>query len=239
MCLEQLRRCIFEDLFITLKNIEREEKVISDRKLKVIIFDFDGTLINSSKGILQAITHVIKTNGYSVKNGLDLYQFIGPPLKEQLKIACEITDEEADKANNEFVEFYEKNCLNMFYMYDGVKFTLEQLKTKGVKLYLATYKPLNQTKSMLEVAGIEGFFSGLSCSSCDGRKKKSELIFENVQNSQSNIEDCVYIGDTYGDEKAAKELGMQFVAAEYGFGQFESSVTKIKHIKDILEWRTL
>lgn len=202
----------------------------------MIIFDLDGTLIDSSDGILYAINCVFDIMNIEVKNGLDLTQFIGPPLKDQFIIACELTENDAKIACEIFRERYSEICLEMYSVYDGVENVLERINRLGVTMSIATQKPINQTKRILDNCQLSEMFSYIACPVSPEGISRDQLLLECINECNEKKSNVIYIGDTKSDEDAADRCGITFWAAGYGFGkgQFQKKTLVINRFEDIL-----
>lgn len=202
----------------------------------MIIFDLDGTLIDSSEGILSSISYVLKKYDLRIENGLSERQFIGPPLRKQFMIACHVTEDMASILNEEFVQYYEERCLSMFSVYDGVLKVLKEFRKKKILLCVATYKPYNQTDIILRKCALKELFTYVACSDKNNLKSKADLLIECCDSVCSERSNTFYVGDTINDKIAADNAGIKFIAAKYGFGDgFETDCLSISSIKEILK----
>lgn len=98
---------------------------------KGIIFDLDGTLLDTSEGVLASIRHTIKTMNYRELPLETLLTFIGPPVKRSLMNHYGLTDQEADEATEVFRQQYKNKDLLKAKPYDGILELLKALKDQG------------------------------------------------------------------------------------------------------------
>ena len=168
-------------------------------KYKTIIFDLDGTLIDSSKGIIAAICEVLNKYNLSLANANDYYQFIGPPLISQILRVFDISITQAEIINAEIINMYETKYIPDFVVYDGIVPMLKNIYNNNIELMLATYKPQKQTQSIIQMMGVDYIFSYLSCGLENSTYSKAVLVADALNHSNSKIFESVYVGDTRGE----------------------------------------
>ena len=197
-------------------------------KYKTVIFDLDGTLIDSSKGIIAAICEVLNKYNLSLANANDYYQFIGPPLISQILRVFDISITQAEIINAEIINMYETKYIPDFVVYDGIVPMLKNIYNNNIELMLATYKPQKQTQSIIQMMGVDYIFSYLSCGLENSTYSKAVLVADALNHSNSKIFESVYVGDTRGDEKAASDNNIDFIGVQYSFSNVTfSSSTKV------------
>ena len=119
-----------------------------------IIFDLDGTLLDTSEGVLSSVRHTIKTMGYRELPEETLLTFIGPPVKRSLMEHYGLDDAEADRATAVFRDQYKNMDLLKARPYDGILPLLERLKSQGFLIGVATLKREDYALTILEHFGI-------------------------------------------------------------------------------------
>lgn len=190
---------------------------------KVILFDLDGTLIDSSAGITRAVQHALARFGVTVENRRELNNFIGPPLWESFGKYFGFTREQAAKAVEIYRAYYKENGIFENIVYEGIPDLLESLKSRGKTLIVATSKPDVFAVRILEHYRLNGYFTFTSGSELDGRRtEKSEVIRYAL--SECGIDDlsiAVMAGDREHDIIGAKTTGIASVGVLYGFGTRE------------------
>lgn len=112
-----------------------------DRSYDIFFFDLDGTLTDSSLGITNAVIYVLKKYGIEETDRTKLYPFIGPPLEASFDEFYGFSKEQCTEAVKYFREYYREKGLFENRVYDGLEAVLDELKTRGKTLVVATSKP--------------------------------------------------------------------------------------------------
>lgn len=187
--------------------------------IKLIIFDLDGTLFNTKPGIVKAIKKTSADEGFATVED-ELYEsFIGPPIEDSFMRVFGSQNEDAVRQGKLFRQYYgEEEYLFQAEEYDGMRQTLEELKKRGVKLALATYKKEWMGKKICEHFGYDAYLDSIHGSDPDGKLKKSEIINMCMSDCGCTSVDTVMVGDTAFDASGAQNAGTRFVGVTYGFG---------------------
>lgn len=188
--------------------------------MNTILFDLDGTLIDSSEGIIKSVLYTLDFYGIEETDTTKLYQFIGPPLSESFEKFYGFSNKKAYDAVQKYRERYNKTGIFEGKLYPGVEKCIRTLKEQGYRIGMASSKPEVSCKRILEHFGILPLFDDVVGATFDGRRDKKSEILEEVMRRWSHIpksEMCL-IGDTMFDVNGAKELGIACLAVSFGFG---------------------
>lgn len=187
---------------------------------KVILFDLDGTLTDPGKGITNSVAYALKKYGIEVKNKSELYQFIGPPLKDSFMKCYGFCESEALKAIEYYREYFRKTGIFENEVYEGVEELLGKIKKSGRKIILATSKPEEFAQRILDHFGLTDYFDVVAGASMDSsRSKKGDVIrYALQQYTLSSFDDVIMIGDREHDIFGAKENGIDSIGVLYGYG---------------------
>lgn len=193
------------------------------KKYDVILFDLDGTLTDSSPGIMNSIVYALKKYNISVENTDDLRRFLGPPLHESFRDFYGFDDEKSMEAVGFYREYFSTKGLLENEVYSGIREMLEDLKDNGKRLILATSKPQPFTDRIMEHFDLANYFEFIAGSNMDGtRSKKAEVIAYALEScgitGKSNV---VMVGDREHDIIGAKTVGIDSVGVEYGYGDYD------------------
>ncbi|HEC74402.1 MAG TPA: HAD family hydrolase [Methylophaga aminisulfidivorans] len=183
-----------------------------------IIFDLDGTLIDSSKGILQAVEMAFKYCKIEMQIPLN-DELVGPPLT-QLLIMLSGTENETVIAQlaDEFKRSYDTEGYKETTIFDDIEFMLSELYQRGFKLFIATNKRKIPTEKILAFFGWSDFFEGVyALDACEQAINKSELISYVLKEHQLDTYSSIYVGDTIPDRLAATVNGLEFVMVSWGY----------------------
>jgi len=197
---------------------------------KVILFDLDGTLIDSAPDLAVAVNHMLEalnrdtfspdTIRYWVGNGAQVL------IKRALSGQGEI-DENLDpilfkKALNIFLTFYAQNLAVNTVTYPNVTATLQSLKEMGYRLAIVTNKPFDFVAPILEGLELDGLFEfHLGGDSLPQKKPDPAPLLHACEKFNVKVEQCVMVGDSKNDILAANACSMQSIGVTYGYNYGE------------------
>lgn len=209
-------------------------------KYKNILFDLDGTLINSYEGIARGIDKVVEEFGVELPKDVYKY-FIGPPLTESF--SKYLPDLDIKEVLKVFRSYYLTVGVYEYYLYDGIKDMLSTLKSQGYKLYVATSKREDTAIAILEHSDILGYFERVFGAGFETRKEKFEVLEYAFADSDIVKSESVLIGDTMYDVDGARIVGIDSIAIAYGFGDNEvlkasDAVAFLNSPQDIVKYFT-
>lgn len=190
-----------------------------------LIFDLDGTLVNSKAGVLASLEYIIEKNNVEKKCALNS-ELIGPPLYELLvSVVGEQAKEKLQQLVEQFVEYYDNKGYAETECFNGIDELLEQLVSLGFKLFVATNKRKDPTGKIIELFSWDHFFDGVySIDTFPGIEDKSSLLSYIMKNQSLSTESTIYIGDTNADRDSAIEVGVDFLMVSWGYGDSDDSL---------------
>ena len=190
-----------------------------DELKKLVIIGFDGTIADTSPGILYCMNMTAISMGYKPVAHDALYGVIGVSLEQGFRSLYGMKEDEIEYAMNNYSKLYSMKGEEMILIYDGIAEALAKLKNAGCKLALVTQKNEKFLNNMLSVYRSIGSLFDLVCATnVDVDIEKTDMLRNACSTLGIPIEDCVFIGDSYVDALAAREIGMDFAAALYGWG---------------------
>ena len=192
-------------------------------KFKYILFDLDGTLIDSGKGIINAVKYALKKYGIYETNEALLRSFVGPPLNQQFAKCYGFSAEKSLEAVMVFREYYETKGILENEMYKDIDKVLKHLKEQGNFLMVATSKPEKFAHNILAQHDLEKYFDFIGGSLVDGSRVTKIQVLDHVlkTNEINNADEALMIGDTKYDMIGAKNFNLKTVAVTYGYGTKE------------------
>jgi phosphoglycolate phosphatase len=196
-------------------------------KFKTVIFDLDGTLIDSAPSILAGLNMVMKKSKLLPAIPLDSC-LVGPPLKEiLLKLVGDQANVDIDILVSNFKEYYDSEGFKASIPYPGVDELLNQL-TCNASLYLATNKRLEPTLKIIDYFGWASLFDNVYA--IDKFKdtpfsNKASMIHVLIQAESIKKEHAIYIGDRIEDFEASKINGIDTILVTWGYGQFKDKTS--------------
>ena len=186
-------------------------------KYKLVIFDLDGTLADTSQGIYNAHRHTANKMGIVLDENA-LNGVIGGELLQIYKERFYLADHEARRAVEIYRLWYQKNGIFQAEIYPGIVELLLDLKSKGIKLAVATLKREDFAKKMLEDMGVAKMFDHILGMDIEDTLNKEKLLRKCVELSNVKADETVLVGDSIYDAKGAGACEMNFIGVTYGFG---------------------
>jgi phosphoglycolate phosphatase len=195
-----------------------------------LLFDFDGTLVDSAPGILAAFEAALKSRGLAPVIPLHA-SLIGPPLHETLRRISGIRDVDAIEAlAHAFRNDYDEHSYRHTVAYPGVDAALRSLHARGTSLYIVTNKRMLPTRRILDHLGWTSLFADVF--TLDGvapaAGDKAELLGRLLASRDIDAGEALMIGDTPADGLAAASNGVAFVAAHWGYGVFDTMPADVR-----------
>lgn len=198
-------------------------------KYKCVLFDLDGTIIDSSSGVKKSILETIKLLKLPTMTEEELEACIGPPIQNSFQKIYNMQKNDADAAAAVFRKIYREKNLFDAVIYDDMLVLIEFLRKKNMKIMIATYKREDYTVELLEKFELYDKFDFVKGSDFEGKLTKSDIMNICIDECGCSREEVVMIGDTIHDLNAANELGVDFIAVTYGFG-FKDNIDNIKAV---------
>lgn len=218
------------ELGVTGESISKKERFFKALinfhcgNLGTIIFDLDGTLANTSEGVLHCFTATFEKFNVNVGQ-IDLNSCIGPPVSHTIDKYIE--DEETRTSAKKFFQetYISSNASHKCRLYDGIKALLQKLRDNGKRLGVVTGKKECHARDVLEYLGIAGYFDFICGSDPDNGILDKADIFIKAETDHSIVKsDVVVIGDSVYDSRMCERCGLNFVGVLYGFGTFETMI---------------
>lgn len=190
---------------------------------KAVLFDLDGTIIDSEEGVTKCVQYALLHFGIREPDLKALRVFIGPPLRGQFMKIYGLTPEQAEEAVVKYRERYVTTGMYESKLYPYVKEILASLRKQGYLLALASSKNESACVGILKHFGIDGCFDLIGGATDDGRISEKADVLRMVMERLNlpKAEDYVLIGDTRFDALGAKAVQMDCIGVTYGFGTRE------------------
>ena len=187
--------------------------------IKSIIFDFDGTLVDSEKAIyecFQSITRWLAPERVNYAKNI----LIGPPLRDT---ASEILGPEnqiqLDKFVELFIEMHDEQVIQYTKPYPNVIDVLKAVYAKHIPMALATNKRLAPTKKLIDHFGWEDYFHFIECSDSQPQIRNKDAMIQDIINQNEVFYGSYFFGDTVNDGLSANLNQLPFIKASYGYGR--------------------
>ena len=145
--------------------------------IKAVLFDLDGTIINSEEGITKCVQYALHAYGIDEPDRTKLRCFIGPPLDPVFREKYGMTEAEAWQSVEKYRERFDVKGIFECSLYDGVREAIARFKEHGYLLALASSKPETACRRILEHFDLLGYFDEVVGSTLDGSiSTKAEVL---------------------------------------------------------------
>lgn len=192
--------------------------------MKKVLFDLDGTLINSQEGITKGVQYALREYlGIEEPDLESLRCFIGPPLALMFDQKYHVPAEKIEPTVAKYREYYDSIGMNQCELYPGVKEVLLRMHEKGYMIGLASSKPERNCVTILENKGVADYFDYIVGASIGPERREKVLVLEEAfrRMDVTDRSQIVLIGDTKYDAVGAVKAGIDCIGVTYGFGTRE------------------
>ena len=216
------------------------------KQIYTILFDLDGTLVDTAPDLMMAHNHVMKKFGYQTKTTEEIRELVGQGAGALIgrsiwgqakKEFGKVRDQKIkDNMTKEFIDFYGKNILHKSTLINGVKEFLVWCKNQKISMGVCTNKTEHLAVDLLKQIGIYDFFEYVAGhNTFDYCKPDPRHLTTVVEILDGDLEKTLMIGDSESDANAAKAAGIPVILLEDGYT--EKKTTEIYHnhlIKDFI-----
>ena len=202
---------------------------------KLVIFDMDGTLVNTYEGIYLAYKYALNQLEMPFGETEFVDQVIGAPLLDVFKKIVKLSDKKALEAIQYYRNYYNTRGKFQFTVYAGIADCLEKLKQNKIKIGLATLKREDFAIQILEKAKLLDKFDVVCGIDSNDGLSKSDLIKECMGSLHIRPSESILVGDSKYDFEGAKEVKVDFLPVLYGFGYKQANTTFEKAARTVGE----
>jgi phosphoglycolate phosphatase len=186
---------------------------------KLVIFDLDGTILDTTKGILASVKHTIAQLHLPSLAREDMLTFIGPPVQESFAKYYGLSGNHLQEVANIFRANYSRDNLLLAKPYAGIYGVFDYLCANNIIPAIATYKREDYAIKLLKHFKFDQYTDIMFGADNENKLKKKDIILKCIQQSaEENFRNIVVVGDTLHDAMGAAELDLDFIAVRYGFG---------------------
>lgn len=191
-----------------------------------ILFDLDGTITDSRRGITKSVQYALQHFGIEEPNLDKFLPFIGPPLRASFMEYCHFNVEETEIAVEKYREHYQEKGLYDNEVYGGIEELLKSLKSQNKILAVASSKPEIYVKKIIEHHDLDGYFTQIVGSELDGRREHKEEVVKEalerlIQSDKRKYKEVIMIGDRKFDVEGGHKHEIDTMGVTYGFGNRE------------------
>lgn len=202
---------------------------ISPLEDATIVFDLDGTLVNTAPDLQATLNHVLETSGFAPVKPEVSQGFIGSGAKAMLRAGLEhqniVPDAHTlDGMFDLFLSHYASHIAVQSHPYEGCVDALSRLAAAGAVLAVCTNKKQRLAEILLDTLGLTSRFAAIvGADSVDKRKPDAMHLHETLRRAGRTQARALMIGDSDTDEKAALNTGLPFLFVPFGYGPIDQS----------------
>ena len=204
---------------------------------KSILFDLDGTLMDSAEGIINCSALTLEHFGIVPPPKAEMRSFIGPPAPFNFR-RMGIPEEQIPEAVRVYRSFYRETGIFQNEVYPGIAHLLKKLKDQDKALYVATSKPEHLTIPILQRFDLTQYFTLICGAASDTERNTKEAVIQHLLDLSGGLEDPVMIGDTLFDVQGAAHFGIPTIGVSWGYGNpaqlLEAGALTVAHNTDEL-----
>jgi len=213
-------------------------------KYKGVIFDLDGTLVNSLEDIATSMNLVLENNLFPIHDLQAYKHFIGNGIRTLVRRALPETQREEGLVNmyyDSMMRLYHKNCLNTTKLYEGIPTLLNELVSRGLKLAILSNKADEITKTIVSGLLRDWYFDVITGLHTEAHKKPNPHVALQISEKFEFLpENILYVGDTGIDMQTANNAGMYAIGVLWGFRSKEELISNgarllIDHPMDLVQ----
>ncbi len=208
--------------------------------MEFIVFDLDGTLLNTLDDLQDSMNYVLSSNGMPTRTYEEIRSFVGNGIKRliELSVSKDCSNELFEKCYEEMLVYYKAHSQIKTGPYEGVVRLLNNLKAKGKKIAVVTNKVQGSAEDV-----CNKYFEGLidviiGDDKTTPLKPAPDNVFKALDYLKTTVDKAVYVGDSEVDIATAKNTGIDFIGVSWGFRErslLESFGVKIADDVESLE----
>lgn len=207
--------------------------------INTILFDLDGTLIDTAPDLAYALNSLLEENGLSPRSFEQIKPLVAFGGKALVKFGFECHQDHPDftHRHQRLLEIYTNNIDRNSALFDGISEVINKLEDQQIHWGIVTNKPEDLTHLLLEKLNIRASVVVCGDTLAYNKPHPAPLLYACAQLA-INPKRCIFVGDDKNDMLAGGNSGIQTVAVTYGYGQVESDWNydyKINHPQELLE----
>ena len=195
-------------------------------RINTIVFDLDGTLLNTLDDIADSMNYALEECGYPKREKSEIRKFIGGGASVLVASAVPegLSASEVDACKNIFLRHYVKNANNKTDLYDGIRPLIHRLAADGYPMGVVSSKGDGPVKELIHSYFGEDMAVAIGERPDIRKKPAPDAVLKAIEILQSETEQAVYVGDSEVDVETAKNAGIPFIIVTWGFRDREDLV---------------
>jgi phosphoglycolate phosphatase len=188
--------------------------------MKLLIFDLDGTLIDSRLDLANAVNATRRHMGMGPLENERVYTYVGngAPVLIRRALGEQASQADVDRALEFFMAYYREHALDYTTLYPGVKEALDRLRAAGKRMAVLTNKPVRISRAIIDGLGVgDHFFQVYGGNSFEFKKPNPVGVEALMKETHAAHADTMMVGDSSVDVHTARNAGIQCCGVTYGF----------------------
>ena len=188
-------------------------------KYKLVIFDLDGTILDTLEDLKQALNHALAFYEYPTRTLDEVRCFVGNGIRRLIERAMpeNVLDTDIDKVFTEFNKYYALHCADYTKPYEGVVGLIKKLRNMGIKTAVVSNKADYGVQELCDKYFNKLFDYAVGEREGVNRKPSPDAVYEVLSHLNIEKNDAVYIGDSEVDVKTAQNAGLDSIMVSWGF----------------------
>ncbi len=189
------------------------------RKYKGVIFDLDGTLLDTLEDLTDSINHTFRAFQIEERSSSDVRRFLGNGIRQlvRLCVPIEIKGDVFESIFTAFKAYYEENCNHKTGPYSGIETVLKRLQAEGIQLAIVSNKIDVAVKSLNQQYFKDWIDLAVGETEMVKRKPAPDMVYTCLEQMKLNPEEVVYVGDSEVDLETAMNAGIDCISVSWGF----------------------
>ncbi|MEO9337863.1 phosphoglycolate phosphatase [Mesorhizobium sp. SB112] len=189
----------------------------------IIVFDLDGTLVNTAPDLLDSLNHILESGGLVPAESAGFQRFVGHGGRVMIERAYAAQNKALEKAEHDrlfdlFIEHYGANIPGKSLPYPGVLDALENFEKAGYLMAVCTNKTEALSRLIIDALGMNHYFAAIcGADTFDFRKPDPRHLLETIKMANGDPSRAVMVGDSQTDIDTAKAAGIPVVAVDFGY----------------------
>ena len=194
-------------------------------RYRAVLFDLDGTLVDSYAALAEAVNHARRRHDLLDLPASSIRNLVGDGLDKLLQRAFE-TEDLPDSVRVAFESRYDEICCEESRVLDDVESTLDELDRLGIPMAVCTNKPTGFSRKILDYLGLATHFRAIVGPDLAGaRKPSAQHVLRTLDAARCGVEGTLFVGDMPIDVEAARNSGLDVAAVATGSSSYEDLVS--------------
>ncbi len=184
-----------------------------------VIFDLDGTLLNTLEDLTDAVNYALEKHGFTTHSLDDVRKYLGNGVKRLMELAVPggLEAKAFEETFYDFKEYYKEHAAVKTRPYDDIMETLEELKKRGIKTAIVSNKMDSVVKDLTKIYFKDLIDVAVGESENIKRKPAPDTVLKAIEELGADIKTSVYVGDSEVDVLTAKNAGITCISVLWGF----------------------